>query len=122
MIQGIGTDLVEIARLKEACLKHADFPEKVLTESELKLLKKRKTKKGQLEFLAGRWAAKEAFTKATGTGIGLKVGFHDIEILADEKDRPYICTDLWEGAAFVSITHTAAYAAAFVILEDQENP
>lgn len=50
MIQGIGTDLVEIARLKEACLKHADFPERVLTESELKLLKNGKQKKDNWNF------------------------------------------------------------------------
>ena len=66
MIQGIGTDLVEIARLKEACLKHADFPERVLTESELKLLKKTENKKRTIGIFRRSMGCKRSFYESNG--------------------------------------------------------
>lgn len=115
MLFGIGLDLTEIHRIEEAVIKRKTFPEKILTASEMKLFSNMRGKR-QIEFLAGRFAAKEAFSKAMGTGIG-KIGFLDIEILPDEKGRPLVMKSPFEGKAHVSITHTNEIAAAQVVLE-----
>ncbi|WP_028274892.1 holo-ACP synthase [Atopococcus tabaci] len=115
MIVGIGLDLTEIGRIEQACLKRETFPERVLTPSEMELYD-RMTGFRKVEFLAGRYAAKEAFSKALGTGIG-KVGFHDIEVLPDPKGRPTVTKSPFKGHAWITITHTAEIAAAQVVLE-----
>lgn len=118
MIIGIGLDVVDIDRIHDACEKRETFPERVLTKKERQTYE-RLSGKRQVEFLAGRFSAKEAFSKAYGTGIG-KVGFLDIEILANEQGQPYLSQSPFEGNAFVSITHTDTVAAAQVILEKGE--
>lgn len=116
MIKGIGLDMIEIARIKKACEKRKSFPSRVLTEKEYEMYDTL-TGNRQTEFLAGRFAAKEAFSKAYGTGIG-KLGFLDIEIIPDEKGQPYVSKSPFAGNAFVSITHTDNIAAAQVVLEE----
>ncbi|WP_088071296.1 holo-ACP synthase [Gottfriedia luciferensis] len=115
MIVGIGLDLVEMERLKEIIASQPRFAKRILTEAEneiyINLSERRK-----LEFLAGRFAAKEACSKAFGTGIGKELGFHDIEILNDEKGKPVLTVNL-PYVPFLSITHTEHYAAAQVVLQ-----
>ncbi|HEY4579205.1 MAG TPA: holo-ACP synthase, partial [Savagea sp.] len=72
-------------------------------------------KRRTLEFLAGRFAAKEAFAKATGRGIG-KLSFQDIEILNKTNGAPEMKVHDYEGNIFVSISHSEAYAVAQVVL------
>lgn len=115
MIFGIGLDLADIHRIEDAYKKRGTFPQRVLTPAELILFHEKKGKR-QMEFLAGRFAAKEAFSKALGTGIG-KIGFLDIEILPNEKGQPIVTKSPFDGAAHVSITHTDQIAAAQVVLE-----
>ncbi len=117
MITGIGLDIVELGRIRRLDGKSAKFRERVLTENELveyKLLSaNRKT-----EFLAGRFAAKEAFGKAKGTGIGKLCAFKDIEIRKDLNGKPSIFfRDEEEG--LISITHTKEYAAAQILLQSK---
>lgn len=134
MIFGIGHDLVEIARISQLQQRSTwpKFMERILTEGERKLAEQRG---GRLvEFVAGRFAAKEAVVKALGCGIGDKVGFMDIEILPDSQGKPH-CT-LSEAAwgrvmnasaeqdsghdayhIHVSITHQPTLASAFAIVE-----
>jgi len=78
-----------------------------------------------LEFLAGRFAAKEAVAKAAGTGIG-KLGFQDIEIIPDERNCPRVRLSrqgrdflAWDGSVrlHLSISHSAHYATAMVVAE-----
>ena len=116
MIHGIGIDLIEMHRIQQAVEKQARFPERVLSARELVDYERRSPKR-QLEFLAGRFAAKEAFSKAMGTGIGKTVTFQNVSILNDQKGQPQVVECPFEGKAFVSITHTDNYAAAQVILE-----
>lgn len=71
----------------------------------------------QLSYLAGRWAGKEAFSKAWGTGIG-PVGFQDIEILTDDKGAPFVSRSPFDGKVFISISHSGDFVQASVILED----
>lgn len=115
MIIGIGLDIVELSRIRRLDGKSAKFRERILTEQELSeytlLSASRKT-----EFLAGRFAAKEAFGKARGTGIGAACSFQDIEVRKDEKGKPSIFF-LQQETGLVSITHTKEYAAAQVLLQ-----
>ncbi|MCJ7842189.1 holo-ACP synthase [Lederbergia sp. NSJ-179] len=115
MIIGIGLDIVEIKRIENVCLRQERFPARILTAREkelyLSLSEKRKA-----EFLAGRFAAKEAYAKARGTGLGCELSFLDIEIIPDRNGKPYINKPQFE-KAHLSITHTEQYAAAQVIIE-----
>ena len=114
MIVGHGIDLQEIEAITKAYERNQRFAERVLTEQELLLFKGISNPKRQMSFLTGRWAAKEAYSKALGTGIG-KVNFHDIEILS-----PLITKEPFNGKSFVSISHSGNYAQASVILEEEK--
>lgn len=116
MITGIGLDLVTVDRIENLQQTYPQFLERILTAEEQKLFYA-KHKKTQVTFLAGRYAAKEAFSKAYGTGIGRQVGFHDITILNDSNGKPYIKASPFTGKNFITITHTDTVAAAQVILE-----
>lgn len=115
MIVGIGLDLVEIDRMKEIIRSQPRFPNRILTEAEFELYKDLSERR-KIEFLSGRFAAKEACSKAFGTGIGKELGFQDIEVLNDEKGKPILSVDL-PFISFLSITHTEKYAAAQVVLQ-----
>lgn len=112
MIKGIGVDLVEIERIQ----KNEDriqFIERILSPEEQVLYQELSHPKRKSEFLAGRFAVKEAYSKALGTGIG-KVRFKDIIVLNDEKGKPYLKND---PSALVSISHSDHYCVAMVIIE-----
>ena len=115
MIKGIGLDIVEIDRIAKAMMRTNKFKDRILSEKE-KVLFDTHSETRRIEFLAGRFAAKEAFSKALGTGIGEECKLHDIEILRGKAGNPvlYFKGELVNG--FVSITHTKEYAAAQVIL------
>lgn len=121
MIFGVGIDLVEIERIKKTIETHHKFADRLLTEREMLSYNRIKTGQRQAEFLAGRWAAKEAFSKAFGTGIGSQLHFHDIEIMQTETGQPYVATTKFKGQIYISITHTAAFAAAQVVLENADD-
>ena len=70
----------------------------------------------RIEFLSGRFAGKEAFAKAKGTGIGATCNFVDIEILPDGSGKPELYFKGCPVSGFISITHTQTVAAAQVIL------
>ena len=125
MIIGIGTDLVEIARVSRLLDSHGDaFRHRVFSPAEIALAAERRHVP---EFYAGRWAAKEAAVKALGCGFGSDCGLTDIEILSGPEGEPVLrCRALPPrlrekgGGSFVwhvSITHERCYAAAFVVLE-----
>jgi holo-[acyl-carrier protein] synthase len=115
MIYGIGLDVTELDRITKAYVRRANFAERILTEAEMKLFLSLNGSR-QMEFLAGRFAAKEAFSKAYGTGIG-KLSFLDIEILPGENRKPEITKSPFEGKGFISITHSGNIIAAQVVLE-----
>lgn len=115
MIKGIGLDIIEIERIAKVMARTEKFENRILTERELALSTTYSMSR-KVEFLAGRFAAKEAFSKALGTGIGTACQLHDIEILRGDAGEPvlYFKGELVNG--FVSITHAQQYAAAQVIL------
>ena len=104
MILGIGNDLECIDRVKQMLVKLPKTATKILTPAELTVFLELSPKR-QGEFLAGRFSAKEAYSKAVGTGIGQTVSFLDIEILNDTMGRPYFSHNPLEDEckAFISI-------------------
>ena len=124
MIYGIGTDIADCARVEKIYRKHGyHFVKNILTPKELALLDERS---GKGEFIAGRWAAKEAFSKALGTGMCAECAFVEIEILPDERNCPKISllaataeTAKKRGITriHVSISHERDTAVGMVVLE-----
>ena len=124
MIAGIGTDLVNVGRLKRI-LDRWDrrFTARVYTQREMDYCYKKAVP--AIHFSA-RFAAKESFLKALGIGIGMGVHLRDIEVVNNPKGRPELIVHRGAVAMLaqrcirqmqLSLTHTAEYAAAIVILE-----
>ncbi|QDP39147.1 holo-ACP synthase [Radiobacillus deserti] len=118
MIKGIGIDIVEIARVATSIKQNVRFVERILTAREQKEYEKLSTHRRKVEFVAGRFAAKEAFSKAMGTGLG-KLSFQDIEIHNDELGAPHLICQKTNEHVWVSISHSVDYAVAQVILEQK---
>ncbi|GEM04028.1 holo-[acyl-carrier-protein] synthase [Halolactibacillus miurensis] len=117
MIRGIGIDIVEIARIKILIKRNPRFIEKVLSVKEQEKYWTLTSDNRRAEFVAGRFAAKEALGKALGTGLG-KLSFSDISILNDALGKPalhFIGDDLYK--VHVSISHSHTSAVANVVLE-----
>lgn len=117
MIKGIGIDAVELQRMKIIIETKPKFINKVLTEKEQQQFAKL-TGRRQVEYLAGRFCCKEAFSKAWGTGIG-QVALKDIEILSAENGAPIVTQSPHQGKVFVTITHTDTMAFAQILLEEE---
>ncbi|MBM7617660.1 alanine racemase [Weissella uvarum] len=118
MLNGIGTDIQTISAVMKTAERTPRFIDTVLTPNERAIYDQRKGKH-QGEFLAGRFSAKEAFSKALGTGIGSKAGFLDIEILSDQQGAPVITKmpELGAVKTHISISHSGDYVHSLVILE-----
>ena len=86
-ILGIGIDIIDNKRIKES-IKNNKFKSRIYSANELKLSKKTKNK---VAFFSKRFAAKEAFSKALGTGFSSNLSFKDIEITNDKKGMPKYC-------------------------------
>ena len=116
MIVGHGIDIEELASIQNAVEKREGFARRVLTDKEMERFSSLKGRR-QFEYLAGRWSAKEAFSKAMGTGIG-KLSFQDLEILNNERGTPYFSKSPFSGKVWLSISHTDQFVTASVILEE----
>ncbi|HIF35382.1 MAG: holo-ACP synthase [Candidatus Pseudothioglobus sp.] len=124
MIYGVGTDIVNIDRIQKIILKNREgFIKRVLTEHEQALFA---NKADSAAFCAKRFAAKEAFSKALGTGIGKVVSFQDLTVRNNENGKPHFIPSeklrlylLEKGIkqAHLSISDESQNAVAFVILE-----
>ncbi len=107
----IGCDIVEIERVEKAADKYGDkFIGRILTSAEAAVYTERGRK---AEFLAGRFSAKEAVSKAMGCGIGTGLAFTDIEILPDMTGRPEVALKgVKRDDISVSISHSRYNAIA----------
>ncbi|MGM9931156.1 holo-ACP synthase [Pradoshia sp.] len=117
MIQGIGLDIVELDRVRDLLDRKPKFASRILTPEEMEIFESLGERR-RIEWFAGRFSAKEAFSKAVGTGIGKELSFQDISIIQEKSGKPIIRHCL-SYAVHLSITHTSEYAAAQVILEDR---
>ena len=128
MIYGIGTDIVSIERIQNILNKNRDgFINRVLTDHEKALFA---NKADSAAFCAKRFAAKEAFSKALGTGIGRIVSFQDLTVRSNEHGKPYFMPSeklrlyLQEKGikhGHLSISDESQNALAFVVLEASDD-
>jgi len=124
MIYGIGTDIVNISRLKK--MKSIKFfSEKILSEDEIKICSTFNEEK-LIKYLAKQFACKEALSKAFGTGIRKPILLKELEILRDENGKPYFnplggvkktLINLGITKTHVSLADESEHAIAFAILE-----
>ncbi len=120
-IFGIGTDLVEISRMET--MKNRDsFLERYFTENEIDYIRKKRNMSGQT--IAGIYAAKEAASKAMGTGLACSM--KEIEVLHRENGMPYYhltgkAAELSGGGNIhLSVSHDGGIAVAFCVIENKE--
>jgi holo-[acyl-carrier protein] synthase len=124
MIYGIGTDIVSIKRIEDALFRFGDrFLHRILNETEVAEYAQSAQ---PARFLAKRFAAKEAFSKAFGTGIGGEIGWHDVAVGHDTCGKPIINSSAQLVArlakseiknSHISISDESEHAIAFVVLE-----
>ena len=121
MIVGIGNDIIEIERIEKAISKEG-FKDKIYTQRELENIKKRGNR---AETYAGVFSAKEAITKAIGTGVR-EFSLIDLEILNDDLGKPYVVVSekldkiikskKEDYQIEISISHSKKYAIAMAII------
>lgn len=110
MIKGIGTDIAQISRIERA-MQNPRFVERVLSESE----RADAPDPISAAWLAKRWAAKEAASKALGTGIGGQASFHDFVVSNDALGAPKLKAETHPGQWDLSLSDDGDYACAFVV-------
>jgi holo-[acyl-carrier protein] synthase len=122
MIVGLGLDLVDVRKLASS-LKRESFRGKVFTPAEIAACSRLKN---PAECYAGKFAAKEAFLKAIGSGLRQGIWFSQIQVLGKASGEPSIkvtgeaqriLQSLGSISVHVSISHTSGFAAAVVVLE-----
>ena len=121
MIVGIGNDIIEIERIEKAISKEG-FKNKIYTQRELKNIEKRGNR---TETYAGIFSAKEAISKAIGTGVR-EFSLTDLEILNDDLGKPYVVVSekldkilknkKEDYQIEISISHSRKYATAMAII------
>ena len=124
MILGVGIDIIEVARIASSYEKFGDrFVNRILLPDEIAYCRSHRQ---PAPFLAARFAAKEAISKAFGTGIGAQLGWQDMEIRRKESGEPFVVLhgkgkELFASRKakqlLVSLSHTQNYAAVTAVLE-----
>lgn len=126
MILGVGIDIIEVGRIETSYERFGErFIRRILHPAEIEYCL---SHKAPGPFIAVRFAAKEAISKAFGTGIGADLGWQDMEVRRKESGEPYVILHgggqkLLETrgarAVLISLSHTQHYAAAVAILESR---
>jgi holo-[acyl-carrier protein] synthase len=124
MILGLGIDLIEVARIESSYERFGErFLNRILHPAEIAYCL---SHKAPGPFLAARFAAKEAISKAFGTGIGAQLGWHDMEVGRKPSGEPYV---ILHGAGqkllearggrvvLLSLSHTQTHATAVAVLD-----
>jgi len=124
MILGTGIDIIEVTRIQASYERFGDrFLQRILHPEEIGYCLSHRVPG---PFLAARFAAKEAISKAFGTGIGAQLGWHDMEVRRKESGEPYVILhgngiELLKSRGakqvLISLSHTQEHAAAVAILE-----
>ena len=128
MIYGIGTDICDVRRIRASLDKHGDrFAAKVLSEGEFKTWKARSARWPErgVRYLATRFSAKEAFSKAIGLGMRMPMTWKLCEIANERSGKPHVILHgglkIWfeerHLSALVTVTDESDYAASFCVVE-----
>lgn len=130
MIYGTGTDICDIRRIEAVLARRGErFAETVLGPTELQVYRQRQARRGErgVRYLATRFSAKEAFSKAVGLGMRLPMTWRHCEILNDASGKPQIvlhaALQQWCAVrglqAHVSLSDETDYAVSFVVVEQR---
>ena len=133
MIYGIGTDICDVRRIRASLERHGDrFAQKILTDAEFATWKARSARWPErgLRFLATRFSAKEAFSKAVGMGMRMPMTWRSCEVANLPSGQPVLvlhgALKEWFDArgltAHVSVSDETDYAASFVVVERKQEP
>ncbi|MFA8450659.1 MAG: holo-ACP synthase [Bacteroidales bacterium] len=123
MILGIGTDIIDNARIERYLSRNELLKNRLFSKAEQEYCD---SKAKSAEHYAARFAAKEAFFKALGTGYRYGMAFHEIEVMNDELGKPFIqlsgkaqefADNMKVKTVHISISHLKDIASAFVVLE-----
>ena len=125
MILGVGTDIIKICRIENSINRTRNFLSGIFSDDEIKYFN---SKSNSLESIAGNFAAKEAISKALGTGFR-SFRHKDIEVLRDDFGKPIVILSkkieekfkLTNYVIHLSISHTTEDAVAFAVLEVIDN-
>jgi holo-[acyl-carrier protein] synthase len=131
MIHGIGTDICDVRRIAATLARRGErFADKVLGPNEIQVFRQRRARADGrgIAYLATRFSAKEAFSKAIGLGMRMPMTWRACEILNEPSGKPVIRLHgelaAWCGArglvAHVTVTDESEYAASFVVVEQQQ--
>ncbi len=131
MIFGVGTDICDVRRIEATLARRGErFAEKVLGPHEIEVFRQRRAKREArgVSYLATRFSAKEAFSKAIGLGMRMPMTWRDCEIVKAPSGKPQIrlhgALAAWFEArrlqAHVSVTDETDYAASFVVVEQRD--
>ena len=118
MILGIGTDIVEIKHFKSILKKTPSVIQRVFTKEERNVANQLATSR-RMAYYAKRYAAKEALSKACGTGIGTAVGWQDLEILNNEEGAPIVNLSS-KAVQFLKKKYQAKKIKLFISLSDEK--
>ena len=116
----VGVDIVDVRRIRKSYEKYGEkFLQRVLTENEIKYCTK---KKDMMPSVAARFAAKEAVSKAIGSGISGGFSWKSVEVVNDEHGRPSLrvfdkALGISDNDLRISLSHSGDYAVAFVLLD-----
>jgi holo-[acyl-carrier protein] synthase len=124
LIYGTGIDIIEVERIRNVMERDGGFKNKIFTEAEIQYCE---SKRNKYQHYAARFAAKEAFMKAVGTGWRFGIRFAEIEIYHDDLGKPFIrgyakaeklLTNEKISKIHVSLSHLKEMATAIVIIEN----
>ena len=133
MIYGIGTDICDVRRIRTSIERHGDrFALKILSQSEFATWKQRSARWPErgMRYLATRFSAKEAFSKAIGMGMRMPMTWRHCEIAKAPSGKPEIvlhgALKIWFDArrltVHVTVTDETDYAVSFVVVEQADSP
>jgi holo-[acyl-carrier protein] synthase len=125
LILGIGIDIVEVERIRQACERFGErFLQRILRPDEIEYCRSHRV---VAPHVAARFAAKEAISKAFGTGLGRELGWLDIEVRREASGQPYVAmhdagakllSDRGGRKIHLSLSHTELEAIAIALIED----
>jgi len=133
MIYGIGTDICDVRRMRQAYARRGErFALKVLGPHEIEVFRQRlaKVESRGISYLATRFSAKEAFSKAIGLGMRMPMTWRDCEVVKAPSGKPEIrlhgaLAQWFESRglrAHVSVSDETDFAASFVVVETRDSP
>ena len=130
MVYGIGTDICDVRRIRQSLDRHGErFAAKILSDAEMQTWRQRSARWPErgVRYVATRFSAKEAFSKAIGMGMRMPMTWRSCEIAKEASGKPCIVLhgalkewfDARRLSAHVSVTDETDYAASFVVVEQR---